>query len=78
MSFITTTDGTRLFYRDFGQAAPSFLHGWPLNADAWDGQMLFLAANVFRVIAHDRRSHGRSDHTAVGNDMDTYADDRPP
>lgn len=76
MSFITTPDGTSIFYRDFGQGRPIvFSHGWPLNADAWDGQMLYLAAHGFRVIAHDRRGHGRSDHTAIGNDMDTYADD---
>jgi len=76
MSFVTTKDGTRIFYRDFGQGQPFvFSHGWPLNADAWDGQMLFLAQNGFRVIAHDRRGHGRSDQPANGNDMDTYADD---
>lgn len=76
MSFVTTQDGTQIFYRDFGAGRPIlFSHGWPLNADAWDGQMLFLAQNGFRVIAHDRRGHGRSDQPANGNDMDTYADD---
>jgi len=76
MSFITTADGTNIFYRDFGQGRPIvFSHGWPLNGDAWDGQMLFLAQNGFRVIAHDRRGHGRSDRPTQGNDMDTYADD---
>lgn len=76
MAFVTTKDGTLIFYRDFGQGRPIvFSHGWPLNADAWDGQMLFLAQNGFRVIAHDRRGHGRSDQPAQGNDMDTYADD---
>jgi non-heme chloroperoxidase len=76
MSFVQTRDGTRIFYRDFGRgSAVVFSHGWPLNADAWDGQMLFLAQNGFRVVAHDRRGHGRSDQPAEGNDMDTYADD---
>lgn len=76
MAYVTAKDGTRIFYREFGQGRPIvFSHGWPLNADAWDGQMLFLAENGFRVIAHDRRGHGRSDQPATGNDMDTYADD---
>lgn len=76
MSFVTAKDGTQIFYREFGEGRPIvFSHGWPLNADAWDGQMLFLAENGFRVIAHDRRGHGRSDQTKHGNDMDTYADD---
>ncbi|WP_395332513.1 alpha/beta hydrolase [Novosphingobium sp. BL-8H] len=76
MAYVTTTDGTRIFYRDFGQGRPIvFSHGWPLNSDAWDGTMQFLANNGFRVIAHDRRGHGRSDASATGNDMDTYADD---
>jgi non-heme chloroperoxidase len=76
MSFVTTKDGTKIFYREFGEGQPFvFSHGWPLNADAWDGQMLFLANNGFRVIAHDRRGHGRSDQPAQNNDMDTYADD---
>jgi non-heme chloroperoxidase len=76
MSFITTADGTRIFYKDWGTGRPVlFSHGWPLSSDAWDGQMLFMAANGFRVIAHDRRGHGRSDQPGTGNDMDTYADD---
>ncbi|WP_373376251.1 alpha/beta fold hydrolase [Cupriavidus nantongensis] len=76
MSFITSKDGTRIFYKDWGSGRPVVLsHGWPLNADAWDAQMLFLVQQGFRVIAHDRRGHGRSDQPAQGNDMDTYADD---
>ncbi|BCW87536.1 Non-heme chloroperoxidase [Alphaproteobacteria bacterium SO-S41] len=76
MSTITTQDGTKIFYKDWGKGQPVvFSHGWPLSADAWDGQMQFLGAKGFRVIAHDRRSHGRSDQTWDGNDMDTYADD---
>ena len=76
MSTITTSDGTRIFYKDWGHGRPVvFSHGWPLSADAWDGQMLFLATKGFRVIAHDRRGHGRSDQPFGGNDMDTYADD---
>ncbi|MET0363831.1 MAG: alpha/beta hydrolase [Sphingobium sp.] len=78
MSFITTQDGTNIFYKDWGNkdAQPVvFSHGWPLSADAWDGQMLFLLGEGYRVIAHDRRGHGRSDQPATGNDMDTYADD---
>jgi non-heme chloroperoxidase len=76
MSIITTRDGTEIYFKDWG-AGPvvTFSHGWPLNADAWEGQMLFLAQNGFRVIAHDRRGHGRSTQTSGGNDMDTYADD---
>ena len=76
MTFATMKDGTRIYYKDWG-AGPvvTFSHGWPLNADAWDAQMMFLGAQGFRVIAHDRRSHGRSDQTWTGNDMDTYADD---
>jgi non-heme chloroperoxidase len=75
-SFITTGDGTRIFYKDWGSGAPVvFSHGWPLCADAWDAQMLFLAQKGFRVIAHDRRGHGRSGQPAQGNDMDTYAAD---
>ena len=76
MPTITTKDGARIFYKDWGQGpAVVFSHGWPLTADAWDGQMQFLGSNGYRVIAHDRRSHGRSDQTWDGNDMDTYADD---
>ena len=76
MSFITTTDGTRIFCKDWGTGQPVvFSHGWPLCSDAWDGQMLFMLQNGFRVVAHDRRGHGRSDQPGQGNDMDTYADD---
>lgn len=76
MSTVTVKDGTRIYYKDWGQGQPVlFSHGWPLSADAWDGQMLFLGQHGYRVIAHDRRSHGRSDQTWEGNDMDTYADD---
>jgi non-heme chloroperoxidase len=78
MSFVTAKDGTNIFYKDWGSkdAQPFvFSHGWPLCSDAWDGQMLFLLQNGYRVIAHDRRGHGRSDQPAFGNDMDTYADD---
>lgn len=76
MSYITTRDGTDIYYKDWGEGpVVTFSHGWPLNADAWDGQMLFLAQNGFRVIAHDRRGHGRSSQAGSGNDMDTYADD---
>ena len=76
MNTITTKDGTSIYYKDWGTGQPIvFSHGWPLNADAWDPQMLFLGQHGFRVIAHDRRSHGRSEQTWNGNDMDTYADD---
>jgi non-heme chloroperoxidase len=78
MSTITTSDGTEISYKDWGpkDARPIvFSHGWPLNADAWDGQMVFLGEHGYRVIAHDRRGHGRSSQTWTGNDMDTYADD---
>jgi non-heme chloroperoxidase len=76
MQTITTQDGTRIFYKDWGSGKPVvFSHGWPLNADAWDAQMLFLVQKGFRVIAHDRRGHGRSDQPSQGNDMETYADD---
>jgi non-heme chloroperoxidase len=76
MSTITTKDGTQIFYKDWGTGQPVvFSHGWPLSADAWDGQMVFLSERGYRVIAHDRRGHGRSSQTWDGNDMDTYADD---
>jgi non-heme chloroperoxidase len=78
MATITTSDGTNLFYKDWGpkDAQPvMFHHGWPLSADDWDSQMLFLLSHGYRVIAHDRRGHGRSDQTDTGNDMDTYASD---
>lgn len=73
---ITTKDGTQIYYKDWGNGpVVTFSHGWPLNADAWDGQMHFLARNGFRVIAHDRRGHGRSSQPSSGNDMNGYADD---
>lgn len=76
MSFLTLQDGTSLFYKDGGTGQPIvFSHGWPLNADAWDPQMLFLGQHGYRVIAHDRRGHGRSGQSWDGNEMDTYADD---
>ena len=76
MSTITTKDGTTIYYKDWGNGpVVTFSHGWPLNSDAWDGQMLFLAQHGFRVVAHDRRGHGRSSQTSAGNDMDGYADD---
>ena len=76
MSTIKTKDGTEIYYKDWGTGQPiTFSHGWPLNADAWDAQMLYLGQQGYRVIAHDRRSHGRSTQTWDGNDMDTYADD---
>jgi non-heme chloroperoxidase len=76
MSFITTRDGAQIYYKDWGSGQPIvFSHGWPLTADAWEDQMIYLASKGFRCIAHDRRSHGRSSQTWDGNDMDTYADD---
>jgi non-heme chloroperoxidase len=76
MSSVTTRDGTRIYYKDWGEGpVVTFSHGWPLNADMWDGQMLFLTQNGFRTIALDRRGHGRSTQASNGNDMDTYADD---
>jgi non-heme chloroperoxidase len=76
MTTITVKDGTKIFYKDWGTGQPVvFSHGWPLCADAWDSQMMFLADHGYRVIAHDRRSHGRSTQTWAGNDMDTYSDD---
>jgi non-heme chloroperoxidase len=76
MTTVTVNDGTKLFYKDWGKGQPVvFSHGWPLNADAWDSQMLFLGERGYRVIAHDRRSHGRSQQTWDGNEMNTYADD---
>jgi len=76
MPYITSTDGTQIYYKDWGTGQPiMFSHGWPLCADAWDVQMLFLLQKGYRVIAHDRRGHGRSSQTGTGNEMDTYADD---
>lgn len=78
MSFVTTEDGTEIFYKDWGprEAQPLvFHHGWPLSADDWDGQMLFFLAQGFRVVAHDRRGHGRSSQVSDGHDMDHYAAD---
>lgn len=76
MSTITTRDGTEIYYKDWGEGPIiTFSHGWPLNSDAWDAQMLFLAQNGFRVIAHDRRGHGRSSQASSGNDMNGFAND---
>lgn len=76
MGTITTRDGTELYYKDWGEGPVVKLsHGWPLDSDAWDPQMLFLAQHGYRVVAHDRRGHGRSSQTSSGNDMNTYADD---
>jgi non-heme chloroperoxidase len=75
-STIITEDGTEIYYKDWGTGQPVvFSHGWPLNADSWEAQMVFLATNGYRCIAHDRRGHGRSSQPWHGNDMDTYADD---
>ncbi|MGI6854979.1 alpha/beta fold hydrolase [Mesorhizobium sp. 1B3] len=76
MSIFKTKDGTEIFYKDWGSGQPIvFHHGWPLSADDWDSQMLFFLHQGYRVVAHDRRGHGRSTQTAYGNEMDTYADD---
>lgn len=76
MPTITTRDGTEIFYKDWGSGQPVvFHHGWPLSADDWDAQMLFLLGKGYRVIAHDRRGHGRSSQSPTGHDMDTYAAD---
>ena len=76
MGTITTQDGTQIFYKDWGKGQPIvFSHGWPLSADDWDTQMMFFVTRGYRVIAHDRRGHGRSSQVADGHDMDHYADD---
>jgi non-heme chloroperoxidase len=76
MGTITTSDGTQLYYKDWGSGRPVvFSHGWPLSSDSWESQMLFLAERGYRCVAHDRRGHGRSSQPWLGNDMDTYADD---
>jgi non-heme chloroperoxidase len=76
MPYITTQDGTQIYFKDWGTGQPVvFSHGWPLTADAWEDQMIFLASRGYRCIAHDRRGHGRSSQPWDGNDMDTYADD---
>jgi len=76
MPRITTKDGTRIYYKEWGEGQPVvFSHGWPLSADAWEDQMVFLGARGYRCIAHDRRGHGRSSQPWTGNEMDTYADD---
>jgi non-heme chloroperoxidase len=76
MSTITSKDGTEIYYKEWGEGpVATFSHGWPLSSDAWDGQMLFLAQNGYRVVAHDRRGHGRSSQASSGNDMNGYADD---
>lgn len=76
MSTITTRDGTSIYYKEWGSGQPVvFSHGWPLNADSWENQMMFLADKGFRCIAHDRRGHGRSSQPGSGNEMNTYADD---
>src|SRR5499426_1653010 len=75
-SRIITKDGTQIYYKDWGKGPPiTFSHGWPLNSDAWDGQMLFLVQHGYRCVAVDRRGHGRSSQPSIGNDMDGYADD---
>jgi len=76
MSYLSTRDGTQIYYKDWGDGQPVvFSHGWPLDGDAWDAQMLFLLGHGYRVIAHDRRGHGRSSQPAGGHEMDTFADD---
>ena len=76
MGTITTKDGVEIFYKDWGKGQPIvFSHGWPLSADDWDNQLLFFLHQGYRVIAHDRRGHGRSSQPWDGNDLDTYADD---
>src|SRR5438105_11777426 len=76
MPFVTTKDGVEIFYKDWGKGQPIvFSHGWPLSGDDWDAQMMFFVNHGYRVIAHDRRGHGRSSQVSEGHDMDHYADD---
>jgi non-heme chloroperoxidase len=75
MNKFTVKDGTEIYFKDLGTGQPIFHHGWPLTSDDWDAQMMFFLEKGFRVIAHDRRGHGRSTQTFKGNDMDTYAAD---
>ena len=76
MGIVKMKDGTEIFYKDWGSGQPIvFHHGWPLSADDWDAQMMFFVSKGYRVIAHDRRGHGRSSQTSEGNDMNTYAAD---
>ena len=76
MPTMTTSDGTTIYYKDWGSGQPVvFSHGWPLTSDAWEAQMFFLASNGYRCVGHDRRGHGRSSQPWDGNDMDTYAND---
>jgi non-heme chloroperoxidase len=76
MPYVTTQDGTEIFYKDWGSGQPiMFHHGWPLSSDDWDAQMMFFVLRGYRVVAHDRRGHGRSTQTSAGHDMDTYAAD---
>jgi non-heme chloroperoxidase len=76
MPFVTTQDGTEIFYKDWGRGQPLvFHHGWPLSSDDWDAQLMFFVLRGYRVVAHDRRGHGRSTQTSEGHDMDTYAAD---
>jgi non-heme chloroperoxidase len=78
MGTITVKDGTQIYFKDWGTGQPLFFHhGWPLSADDWDAQMMFFLDHGYRVIAHDRRGHGRSTQTINGHDMDTYAADVP-
>src|SRR4030042_4241666 len=73
---MTVKDGTQIYFKDWGTGRPVvFSHGWPLSSDSWEAQMMFLASQGYRCIAHDRRGHGRSSQPWLGNDMDTYADD---
>ena len=76
MAYVTTEDGTEIFYKDWGSGPPiMFHHGWPLSSDDWDAQMMFFVLRGYRVVAHDRRGHGRSTQTSEGHDMDPYAAD---